>query len=97
MWEVVWRGDAGCPVFGCCYLPSVPDVLAVCSPEEHIRLFDTSVVEPTHAIEQAGLGSLWGSTAKPRQLLCIATAADGTALAASGERHGNICPCSRVR
>ncbi|BDA49586.1 probable WD repeat and SOCS box-containing protein 1 [Coccomyxa sp. Obi] len=85
-WELVWRGDAGCPVFGCCFLPSAPDVLAVCCPEDHIRLFDTSAAdEPAPAVERAGIGSLWGATAKPRQLLCIAAAADGSALAASGD------------
>ena len=83
-WEVVWRGDAGCPVLGCCFLPSAPDVLAVCCPEDHIRLFDTSAAEPAPAVERGGIGSLWGSAAKPRQLLCVAAASDGSALAASG-------------
>lgn len=83
-WEVVWRGDAGCAVLGCCFLPSAPDVLAVCCPEDNIRLFDTSAAEPAPAVERAGIGSLWSSAAKPRQLLCIAAAADGSALAASG-------------
>lgn len=97
-WETVWRGDAGYPVFGCCFLPSAPDVLAVCCPEDHIRIFDTSAAEPTHAVERAGVGSLWGAASKPRQLLCIAASADGSALAASGEsktvpwsRHLDLC------
>lgn len=72
-------------MFGCCFLPSAPDVLAVCCPEDHIRLFDTSAAEPTPAIERAGVGSLWGAAAKPRQLLCIAASADGRALATSGK------------
>jgi hypothetical protein len=75
-WEVLWNGCAGCTVYGCAYLPSAPSCLAVCGVNNRMLVFDTAS-KLSYSVQAQAV--------QPRQLLCMATAHDGTALAASGQ------------
>ena len=82
---MVWEVQQKCPVFGCCYLPSSANALAVCGPPSSISIFDTSgdssggrqQHQPPYVLHES-------PSIAERHLLCVAAPPDGSAIAASG-------------
>lgn len=75
----MWSGNAGCTLFGCTYLPSAANCLAVCGPKNQLLMYDTAS-STLHCISSLQAQD----PMQPRQLLCVAAAQDGTSLAVSG-------------
>ena len=71
-------------MFGCCYLPGLPHCLAAAGPVDAVSLFNAGTGTPTSSSRLAPAAVLSASGIPSRQLLCIACAADGSAMAASG-------------
>ncbi len=79
---MVWEASQRCPTFGCCYLPGNSNTLAVCGPANCVSVFDTSADDRKRAEQML----LEAPSIPERHLLCISASADGSAIAASGER-----------
>ncbi len=51
--RVCWYVDAGRPLTSCCFLPSHPEVVAVCGRGPGLTLFDTSTTSPAPGHRQS--------------------------------------------